>query len=122
MTTPVLNCRRTTPPSVRFRNSAEMREKSGISFISCAVRGAPGIFGCTPAEYVIAPVGQETMHHPQLTQVLSPIGLLLSNEMLVRFPLPIRPMTKFWATSVQARTHRSQTIQALWSIATEGLE
>src|SRR3954452_2606696 len=62
------------------------------------------------------------MHQPQLTQLLSPIGLLSSNEMLVRFPLPIRPMTRFWATSVQARTHRSHRMQALWSIAIDGLE
>ena len=69
----------------------------------------------------MAPVGQEIMHQPQLTQLLSPIGLLLSKEMLVRFPLPIRPMTSFWATSVQARTHRSHRMQALWSIAMVGL-
>src|SRR3954452_22264206 len=62
------------------------------------------------------------MHQPQLTQLLSPIGLLSSNEMLVTFPLPIRPMTRFWATSVQARTHRSHRMQALWSIAIDGLE
>src|SRR4051812_40671315 len=62
------------------------------------------------------------MHQPQFTQLLSPIGLLSSKEMLVRLPLPMRPMTSLWATSVQARTQRSQTMQALWSIAIDGLE
>src|SRR4051794_30620929 len=55
------------------------------------------------------------MHHPQLTQLDCPIGLSRSNVIAVFFPLPIRPMTISPATSVQARTQRSQSTQALWS-------
>jgi hypothetical protein len=62
------------------------------------------------------------MHSPQLTQEDSPIGLLLSKLMEALYPLPMRPMTSFPLTSVQARMQRSQRMQAEWLIAMEGLE
>src|SRR5687768_3463797 len=62
------------------------------------------------------------MHQPQFTQLLDPIGLLSSKLMLVRPPLPMRPMTKFPATSLHARTHRSHRMHELWSTAMLKLE
>src|SRR5687767_14897594 len=70
----------------------------------------------------MAPVGQEIMHSPQLTQDESPIGLSESKPMVVRFPFPIRPMTLFPFTSLHARTHRSHRMQAEWLTAMEGLD
>ena len=55
------------------------------------------------------------MHSPQPTQVDEAIGTSASNEMLVPEPLPARPMTKFFFTSVQPRMQRSHRMQAVWS-------
>ena len=43
---------------------------------------------------VSAPVGQETMHSPQLTQLEFPMGRLSSKAMPAWYPLPRRASTK----------------------------
>ena len=43
------------------------------------------------------------------------MGTSASNAMAAPDPLPIRPMTKFCLTSLQARMHRSHRMQAEWS-------
>ena len=69
---------------------------------------------------VMAPVGQETMHSPHLTQLDSPMGSLRSKAMPAVAPLPVLPSTWFSMTSSQARTQRSQRTQAEWSTAKTG--
>ena len=72
--------------------------------------------------FMSAPVGQEVMHSPQETHVDCPIGAPASKVITVALPLPARPITKLCAMSVQARTQRSQTMQAEWSTAMFGCE
>ena len=72
--------------------------------------------------FMSAPVGQDTMHSPHDTQLDSPMSRPVSKVMTVPFPFPARPITSLCAMSVQARTHRSQTMQPVWSTAMFGCE
>src|SRR5262245_47134565 len=99
-------------PMLRLRKAVLIRPNIGprlgnwrISSTVSVVTPSGGL-GAVPPEYVIAPVGQATMHSPQFTQLLWPIGLLLSKLIDEPYPLPIRPMTLF-STAAQARTQRS---------------
>jgi len=61
---------------------------------------------------VMAEVGQETMHSPHWTQEEEPMGSLRSKLTPAVAPLPVRPRTSLPLTSPQARTQRSQRMQA----------
>ena len=77
-----------------------------------AATGVPGIRASPNPLFMRAPVGHDTRHSPHETQLDSPIGRPASKVMTVALPLPARPITKLCATSVQARTQRSHTMQA----------
>ena len=59
-----------------------------------------------------APVGQACTHSPHATQVESPIVSSKSKTILLLAPLPAIPITSLTWTSLQARTHKLQWIQA----------
>src|SRR6516165_8764894 len=63
---------------------------------------------------VSAPVGQLTMHSPQLTQLDRPIGRLLSKAIPAWYPLPRRASTKLFRISLQPRIQRSHRMHASW--------
>jgi hypothetical protein len=83
---------------------------------------ARGRSGTVSGLFVIAPVGQAATHSPHVTHDDSPIGSSRSKAMRVEAPLPVRPMTSLPCTSSQARTQRSQRMQAEWSTRIAGFE
>src|SRR5215471_1500624 len=69
---------------------------------------------------VIAEVGHETMHSPHWTHDDANIASFRSNPIPVVGPLPVRPITRLFFTSSQARMQRSQRMQLLCSIRKTG--
>src|SRR5205814_4913761 len=65
-----------------------------------------------------APVGQEVMHSPHCTQLLSPMRKSRSKLMRALYPLPVWPMTLNGLTSEHDRTHRSHRMHRSWSTTT----
>src|SRR5207249_6466547 len=116
MISPGRKRRRTIEPLLRARNVPELPAKIGsLSSSSGDSRSPCGSRTSSTLLLVSAPVGHETMHSPQPTHVECPMGTSASNAMAAPDPLPIRPMTKFCLTSLQARMHRSHRMQAEWS-------
>jgi hypothetical protein len=116
-TCPFLILRRITRPCCQSKNLGGIPANMGseinsFAFNTSAERPFARISIWATGLNVIALVGQETMHSPHWTQVDWPIGMFRSKPIPAVTPFPVRPMTWFSLTSSQARTQRSQRMQA----------
>ena len=83
MISPGRNVRFTTAPRLRSRKVPDIRLKMSSCWSWTAVISSPaGRSTSTIFLLVRAPVGHDTMHSPQPTQVEEAIGTSVSNEML----------------------------------------